>query len=256
MDERWSMCGRHALVTGATSGIGRAVAETLLDLGAEVLVVGRDAARVNEASSSWASAGRPGRAVCADVTTKQGRATIVAAVADRWSTLDALVNNVGGGNRKAFVDNDDDDMDALVVRNLTSAAALTRDLHPALARAGRASVVNIASTAGLIGVPRTTLYAGLKGGLTQLGRSLAVEWAHYGIRVNTVSPWFTRTPPIEDLLAQPGVATRIVERTPLGRIGEPDEIASVVAFLCLDASSYVTGQNVVVDGGATVAGLA
>jgi Tropinone reductase 1 len=128
-------------------------------------------------------------------------------------------------------------------------------LHPYLKAAGGAAIVNVGSTAGLISVPRTSAYGALKGALTQLTRCLAVEWAPDRIRVNTVSPWFTRTPRLEGLLANPDVMDRIVSRTPLGRIAEPEEIADVIAFFCSGASSFVTGQNVVVDGGASIAGI-
>ena len=132
---------------------------------------------------------------------------------------------------------------------------LTRDLHPRLKEAQGASVVNVASSAGLVSVPNTAIYGALKGALTQLTRGLAVEWSPDRIRVNTVSPWFTRTPRLEALLSEPEVVDRILARTPLGRLAEAEEIASVIVFLCMRASSYMTGQNLIVDGGATIAGI-
>jgi NAD(P)-dependent dehydrogenase (short-subunit alcohol dehydrogenase family) len=255
MKEPWSLRGKRALVTGATRGIGRATAEGLLDFGAEVLVVGLDEERAAATGAAWRREGRPGFAVAADVTTPEGRAAVVAAVGARWPCLDVLVNNVGAGNRKAFVDVTDEDFGALVSLNFASAALLTRDLHPFLKLAEGASVVNVGAVAGLVSVPNTTAYAALKGALLQLTRGLAVEWAPDRIRVNAVSPWFTRTPRIEAILTQPEVVDRIVSRTPLGRVAEAEEVASVIVFLCLGASSYVTGQNVIVDGGATLAGI-
>ena len=253
--ERWSLYGRRALVTGATRGIGQATANCLLDLGAEVLAVGRDAVRAEETRRAWEHQKLPGDVVVADVTTELGRDQIVAAVADRWSSLDTLVNNVGEGNRKPFIEVTDSDIDHLVSLNFTSTAILLRRLHPLLQRAAGASVVNVASTAGLVSVPDTAIYGAQKGALIQLSRSLAVEWAPDRIRVNSVSPWFTRTPRIEALLATAEVADRIIARTPLRRPAESEEIASVIAFLCLDASSYLTGQNLIVDGGATISGI-
>ena len=255
MNEQWSLRGRRALVTGGTRGIGRATAETLLDLGAEVLVVGRDVMCANENRQAWQSAHRPGNVIIADITTPKGRAAIVAGVQARGSSLDVLVNNVGAGNRQAFVNLTDDDIDGLVSLNFSSAAMLTRDLYPFLKLANGASVVNVAGAAGLVSIPNTAMYGALKGAMIQLTRALAVEWASDQIRVNAVSPWFTRTPRIEAIVSMPEVANRIIERTPLGRMAEMEEIASVIAFLSMKASSYITGQNVIVDGGATIASI-
>src|SRR5262249_44547425 len=117
MKERWMLRGQRALITGGTRGIGHATANCLLDLGAEVLVVGRDASRAEEIRAAWAREGRAGDVVVADLTTPEGRAAAVAAASARWHSLEALVNNVGEGNRKAFVDVTDDDIDALVRLN-------------------------------------------------------------------------------------------------------------------------------------------
>ena len=252
---RWSLSGKSALITGATSGIGKATADALLGLGCQVLVVGRNYERGERVRRAWQEQGYAGDVVIADVATSTGRAATVAAVCERWASLDVLVNNVGEGNRKRFVDVTDDDLHKMIALNFTSAAALLRDLHPLLRSADAAAVVNVASVAGLMHLPNTAIYGALKGALRHLSASLAVEWAPDRIRVNSVSPWFTRTPRIERLLANPEVANAILARTPLGRPAEPDDVAAVIAFLALPASAFVTGQDIVVDGGATISGL-
>ncbi len=139
--------------------------------------------------------------------------------------------------------------------NLTSAWELTRLLHPRLSAAGGASVVNIGSVAGARSVGSGAVYAMTKAALAHLTRYLACEWATDRIRVNMVAPWYTRTPLAAPVLDQPDVLAGIEQRTPLGRVAEPEEIAAVVAFLCLPAASYVTGQEIAVDGGFSAFGF-
>ena len=255
MSAKWSLKGKRALVTGGTRGIGRATAECLLDLGADVLVAGRDEARAAELRQTWRASGKHADVVIADVTTVEGRERILGAARAEGASLDVLVNNVGAGLRRSFAELTIDDIDQLVELNFTSAALLTQALYPDLRAAGGAAVVNVASVAGRMSVRNTAIYGAIKAALSQLSRALAVEWGPDRIRVNAVEPWFTRTPLTEPVLSQPAMRERIVARTPLGRVAEPDEIASVIAFLCLPAASYVTGQSLPVDGGMSIAGL-
>ncbi|HEY3805170.1 MAG TPA: SDR family oxidoreductase [Kofleriaceae bacterium] len=255
MTDRWSLRGKRAIVTGGTRGIGRATADCLLELGATVLVAARDEARAEETRAEWRANRWPGDVVVADVTTIEGRARLVEAIRAGGDTLDVLVNNVGAGLRKPFLELTVEDIDRLFALNFTSAAMLMQALHAELKAANGAAVVNVSSVAGIVGVRNTAVYGAMKAALAQLTRALAVEWAPDKIRVNAVAPWFTRTSLAEGVLSQPAIAGPIVARTPLGRVAEPDEIASAIAFLCLPASSYVTGRELSVDGGMTVAGL-
>lgn len=247
----WQLRGRNALVTGATRGIGRAIVAELLELGASVTLVARTQDNVDKAI---AELGDRVSGVAGDVTSAADRARIVAHVRAR-GPLHVLVHNAGGNVRKKLIEYDDATIEHMIALNLTAAVLLSRDLHPELRAAGGASVVHIGSVGGLVALPTGVAYAMAKAGLAQAGRTLALEWARDGIRVNTIMPWYTRTPLVEPVLSRPEAVAAILNATPMGRIAEPHEIAAVVAFLALPAASYVTGQTIAVDGGMSIQGL-
>ena len=249
-DSPWQLRGKTALVTGGSRGIGRAIAEELVALGADVLIVARDSSQLDDATRAIGAAG-----VAADVTTAAGRDAIVQAVRAR-GPLHVLVHNAGSNVRGPLTSYDDATIERLLALNLTAPLLLSRDLHPSLCAAHGASVIHIGSVAGHIALATGVAYAAAKAGLAQATRTLALEWAADAIRVNAVSPWYTRTPLVEPVLGKPDTLAAILARTPLGRIAEPREVATVVAFLAMAAASYVTGQTIVVDGGMTIQGLA
>lgn len=247
----WQLRGRNALVTGATRGIGRAIAAELIELGANVTLVARAQAEVDAAVQAL---GERASGVAGDVTSAPDRARIVAHARER-GPLHVLVHNAGGNVRDRLVNYDDATIEKLIALNLVAPILLSRDLHPQLRAAGGASVIHVGSVAGQIALPTGVAYAVAKAGLAQAARTLALEWAHDGIRVNAVAPWYTRTPLVEPVLSQPERLAAILARTPLGRIAEPHEVATVVAFLAMPAASYVTGQCIAVDGGMSIQGL-
>lgn len=238
----WNLKGKRALVTGGTRGIGAAIVKEFQHLGAEVLVVARTL-----------EAGVPD--IAADVTRPEDRARIVDVARERWGALDILVNNAGTNIRKSWVDLDRTEEDLVLGTNLFAPAALLRDLYPLLQKGKTPAVVNVASVAAHVDVGSGAAYALSKAALVQLSRSLAVEWASDGIRVNAVSPWYIQTPLTEPVLSDPARLERILARTPMGRVGEPSEVAAAVAFLCMEGASYITGQCLAVDGGFLSKGL-
>jgi len=235
----WRLEGRTALVTGGTRGIGRAVADELAALGAKVIVVARS---VDPTC--------PHETLVADVTTD--RAGIVARIR---GPLHVLVHNAGTNVRGPLISYEDSTIERLIHLNLTAPLLLSRDLHPQLKAAGDASVIHVGSVAGHLALPTGVAYASAKAGLAQAARTLALEWARDGIRVNTIAPWYTKTPLVEPVLADPAKLAAIIAATPLARVAEPHEIARPIAFLAMPASSYITGQCLSVDGGMSIQGL-
>jgi Tropinone reductase 1 len=245
----WSLSGQRALVTGGTKGIGEAVVRQFLDLGASVFIVARDNALLQQQLTGYRQQGHDVAGVAADVSQSDAASTIIAAVKEKWDTLDILVNNAGTNIRKPTVDYSPADYDHVLNTNMRSAYELTQAAYPLLKASGVGKVVMVSSVSGLAHTSSGSLYGMTKAAMLQLTRNLAVEWASDGIRVNAVAPWYINTPLATPVLTNPDKLAGILKRTPLNRVGEPEEVASVVSFLCMPASGYVTGQTISVDGG-------
>ena len=253
--DKWTLAGKTALITGGTRGIGAAIVEEFLHLGAEVLFVARDEKQIGDRIEQWNGIGPIIAGIQADVSTEAGREKVKTMVEEKWESLDILVNNVGTNIRKKAIEYSEDEIERIFRTNLFSSYALCRLLYPMLSAAGKSSVVNISSVAGITHLRTGTVYAMTKAALNQLTRNLAAEWAQENIRVNAVVPWYIDTPLAQSVLKNPEYLQEVLQRTPMKRIGSAIEVATTVAFLCMPVASYITGQSLAVDGGFSIFGF-
>eukprot|EP00056_Hartaetosiga_gracilis_P021770 m.26277 g.26277 ORF g.26277 m.26277 type:complete len:596 (+) comp9256_c0_seq1:25-1812(+) len=256
--DRWSLEGKVALVTGASKGIGAAIVDQLCAVGCRVVVNARHQegvdAKVSELNSKYGEGFA--RGCVADVSTADGRQSILDYVnSDVGQSLDILVNNAGFNIRKPTTDYSDEEVDSVINTNMMSFFHLTRMLHNHLSRSGNASVVLVGSVAGHTSIRTGVPYAMTKAAMEQAAKNWACEWGKDGIRVNCVAPWYIRTPLVQGVLGNKEYMDNVLDRTPAGRIGEPSEVAGPVVFLCMPASSFITGQSISVDGGFSVFGF-
>jgi NAD(P)-dependent dehydrogenase (short-subunit alcohol dehydrogenase family) len=253
---RFRLDGRVALVAGGSGGIGVRLSGALAGVGAQVAIVGRDVDRLHAARAAIEDAGSEALVLAADVTEEEGAERVADETVKAFSRLDILVNAVGGGAGAALHDAEHypvEDWDWIMDLNLRSQFLMSRAAARTMIageRGGR--ILNISSVRGQLGVRLGySAYVAAKGAMNALTRQHATEWAKHGITVNAISPTFVKTPQVESLLADETFREGLVARIPLGRIAEPDDLVGAVLFFCSEASSFVTGQVLTLDGGLT-----
>ena len=245
--------GKTAIVTGGAGGIGYAIAERFLRDGARVVVADIDAEKGRQAEEDL---GRLGQAqfVKADVGKKLDVHNLIAAAVDAYGDIDILVNNAGVVHAADFLDLKEEDFDRVLRNNLTGAfragQAAARFMVDKVKAGGPAgAIVNMSSVNAVFAIANQVPYSVSKGGMNQLTKVMALSLAPYGIRVNAIGPGSIMTEMLAAVNADPAAKNRILSRTPMGRIGNPSEIASIASFLVSDDASYITGQTIYADGG-------
>ena len=245
--------GKVAIVTGAASGIGRAVAERFVREGAAVVLADIDTEKGEAAERDLAAAGRA-RFVTTDVARRLDVHNLVAAAIDAFGDIDILVNNAGVVHGADFLDLREEDFDRVLAINLKGAfltgQAVARHLVDRVQQGGApGAIVNMSSVNAVFAIANQLPYSVSKGGVNQLTKVMALALAPHGIRVNAIGPGSIMTDMLASVNADPAARDRILSRTPMGRIGEPSEIAAIAVFLASDEASYITGQTIYADGG-------
>ncbi|CAM0144704.1 unnamed protein product [Urochloa decumbens] len=253
---RWSLQGKTALVTGGTRGIGRLVVEELVALGATVYTCSWDEEELGQCLKEWEARGVPFTGSVCDISVQDQRQGLIRDVTSRFGgKLEILVNNAGIAIRKSAMEHSTEEYSVLMATNLEYAYHLCLLAHPLLKPSGSGSIVFISSIAGVVALSSGPIYGMTKASLNQLAKNLACEWAKDNIRINSVAPAYISTSLTEQMFSNKELKDNIVRRTPIGRVGEPEDISSMVAFLCMPGSAYITGQMIMVDGGMTINGF-
>jgi NAD(P)-dependent dehydrogenase (short-subunit alcohol dehydrogenase family) len=249
----FDLTGKNAFITGASRGIGRSIAVALAEAGADVALVARSEDGLAETASAITAIGRKAFIIPADVTSQEAVSGAVAAAIDQLGEVDVVVNNAGGSNfMVGFRDLRLTGWEKLMRLNLDSAVYVCHAFAGHLLDRGRGSVINVASVAGVAGSPLLVPYGAAKAGLISITRSLAVEWGAAGVRVNALCPGWTATDLNRNLWQDPAAGPATIATVPMQRWGRAEEMAGPAVFLASEASSYMTGQVLIVDGGQTV----
>lgn len=247
----FSLAGKRAIVTGAGRGIGQAIAVGIAGAGANVALVSRSTAQLEETQALIAEAGGTSHVVAADLTSTEEVVRLAdAAEAALGGPTDIVVHSAGTQHREAAVTFPLDAWQRVIQVNLTAPFLLSQEIGRRQIAAGRpGNHVFVASLTSVLGLPDLVAYNAAKSGLMGVVRALSREWANQGIRVNGISPGYVETAMTKDLFADPERRQKLLDRIPTGRFGTPEELAAPTVFLASDASAYMTGQLLIIDGG-------
>ena len=255
LENLFSLQGKVALVTGATRGLGRAMAAALLRAGATVVLNGSNATGLTETTQQLQAAGLSATSFAADLSDPQQVVQLAESVLRTQPRIDVLVNNAGVTFPHELADYPDDFWQKTFRVNLEAPFQLARRLAPRMKEQGGGSIINISSIGAELGFPNNPAYGAAKGALKQLTKSLAVDLGPFGIRVNNLGPGYFHTDMANFSYSDPERRQARAGRTLLGRWGEPDDLTGAVIFLASDASRYMTGQDLYLDGGWLAKGL-
>ena len=249
----WALEGKTCMVTGAGRGLGREVARRFALAGSKVAIISRTVSELNGLAEEIRQMGCEVLAVPADVSRPAEVRDAVTNILARFGTIDVLVNNAAVNIRKPFLDLTYEDWQRVIGINLTGYFLCAQEVGRVMVKNRSGKIVNVGSEIGMVGsASGQVAYASSKGGIVQLTRCLAAEWAPYHVNVNCVAPTVMRTPLVEEKLKDQQYVDMLLRKIPLGRIAEAGEVADVIVFLCSRFSNFITGHVLMVDGGYTI----
>ncbi|GGB64916.1 SDR family NAD(P)-dependent oxidoreductase [Fictibacillus barbaricus] len=251
----FSLKGKTALVTGAGRGIGRAIAIGYAEAGADVVIVSRTQSDLEETAEFIHRVGTKAYLFEADVTNKGQVEEIFETLDSEHVTVDILVNNAGMNIRSRALDVSDEEWETIMNTNLRSAFWFSQKAGERMKEAGGGKIITISSVAGHVALRTGVVYASTKAAIIQMTKNLALEWGQYGINVNSIGPWYFKTPLTEKLLADQSYLDDILAVTPQKRVGELPDLVGPAVFLASEAANYVNGQTLFVDGGMSIQGF-
>lgn len=248
--ERFSLAGKTALITGASSGLGRHFAKVLADAGATVVITARRLERLQALAAEIESAGGKALAIQMDVTDNSSIKAAFDKAQDQLGSIDILINNAGVGDPRAFMDMSEDAWDSMMDTNLKSVWRLAQEASQRMVKADKGgSIINIASILGLRVAPKLSHYATAKAGVIQLTKAMALELARHNIRVNAIAPGYIQTEMNDEFFTSPAGQNYIKQHMPMRRLGQEDELSGPLLLLASAAGSFMTGTVITVDGG-------
>ena len=245
----FDLTGKTAFVTGASRGIGRGVAVSLAQAGADVALIGRDTAALDETLAGVKATGRRALAIKTDVTSAGSIEAAVTQTVKEFGKIDTLVCNAGVQRLKPFLDMKQDDWRSLISTNLEGAIMTMQAVGKGMVEQKGGSIITMSSIYSFVGAPWNSIYCMTKGGLAQLSKALAVEWARYNVRVNAICPGWIETDLTKPYMQDQKTVDAGLRQIPLRRFGKPEDIGPMAVYLASDEASFVTGQSYVIDGG-------
>ena len=251
----FQLTDRVAIVTGAGRGIGQALAVGLAEAGADVAFLSRTESDLNETAALIEKVGRKALPIQTDITKREDVSNAVQRAKEVFGKIDILVNNAGMNIRSKALDVTDEEWHTIMETNLHGAFMMAQETAKVMKEQNKGKIINISSVGGGIALRTGVVYASTKAAMIQMTKNLAIEWAQYGINVNSVGPWYFRTPLTEKLLADEAYLNDILSRTPIKRVGELEDLVGPVVFLSGEGANYITGQTLFVDGGMTIYGF-
>ncbi len=250
--EIFDLTGRVAMVTGSTRGLGENSAMALAKAGADVAVCGRNTEDLKRVSDAIKALGRDSEGFVLDVTSKKSVHEGVDRILQRFVKIDILMNNAGLNHREPVIDYPEEAWDLVISTNLKGYFLVAQAVAPHMLERGYGKIINMSSILGKIALPNQLAYASAKGGVVQMTKVMALEWAKQGIRVNAIGPTYFETEMVTPIRNDPERFNFINERTPMGRWGYLPEMEGLVIFLAAPASDFITGQTIYIDGGWTI----